>query len=401
MKLTKGHLSERAIILVCSWMVYATAYLLRNNLPLALPSIEAELHLPRTSLGLLSSAFLWTYGLGHLINGPLGDRHSARKLILLGLGLSALANAVFSMVQDFWAMMLCWGVNGWFQAMLWGPIAKTVAAWYGPQEGGAAVMRVSTSMAAGALLSMLLSGALASVGSWRNLFLAPALIAVIPLFLHLRVFRDGPAEALSHTRASPPDRQLPPLSVILKRRQVRFVAFACICQGIVRDGISLWAATFFMETYSLDVTHAVLYMLLLPVSSFMGILIVTRIYRKTRVKLTRLAALSFLAGTLMTGVLALAWRAGAVVAMLCLALASGAMSMANTLLLGVYPLRFVHDGRVSGVAGFLDFTSYLAAGSTAALSGLLLDRLGWTSMLILWLSITTLGAFSLFSAERV
>ena len=396
------NVKRRTTVMACCWLMYTAVYLLRNNLPVALPYIEAEYHISRASLGLLSSVFLWVYGLGQLVNGYLGDRFSAKYFTMLGFFMACVMNMLFAFSHIYWVMVLCWACNGWFQSMLWGPISKTIANWYEPGKSGGAMIAISTSTAAGALASMLLSGSLAQSTGWRNVFLAPAIIGGAYLVIHLLAFHDKPQYTLMHNRASVETEKQPllPLKAILRRRDVQFVTIASFCQGIVRDGISLWAAMFFMEAYGLDVKHAVLFMLLIPVANFFGVIFIGRLYRKYPYGLERLAAMTFMAGALMTGVLFFLWHASAFVAMVLLALASATMCAANTLLLGVYPLLFAKEGRVSGVAGFLEFSAYLAAGCTAVLSGLLLDLMGWQSVLVLWLAVALIGALALFMAKR-
>jgi OPA family glycerol-3-phosphate transporter-like MFS transporter len=217
------------------------------------------------------------------------------------------------------------------------------------------------------------------------------------------VFQDRPQGELVQSNDSMETAKQPllPLKTILKRRDVQFVTIACFCQGIVRDGISLWAAMFFMEAYGLDIKQAVLLMLLIPVANFASVIGIGWLYKKHPLGLERLAAMTFMAGAAMTGALFFLWHAGAVIAMVLLALASATMCAANTLLLGVYPLFFANEGRVSGMAGFLEFSAYLAAGCTAVLSGLLLDLMGWQSVLVLWLFVALIGALALFMAKRV
>ncbi len=397
------NIKRRTLTMACCWLAYTAVYLLRNNLPVALPYIEAEYHISRASLGLLSSVFLWVYGLGQLINGYLGDKISAKYFMLLGLFMASVMNALFAFTHAYWVMVLCWAFNGWFQSMLWGPITKTIANWYEPGKSGGAMIAVSTSTAAGALMSMLISGSLASNTGWRNVFLAPAIIGGAYLVFHLLVFADKPQHELVRSSASMDAGKQPllPLKFILRRRDVQFVTIASFCQGIVRDGISLWAALFFMEAYGLNIKQAVLFMLLIPVANFLGVIGIGRMYKKYPLWLERMTAMTFMAGALMTGALIFLWHAGAAVAMVLLALASAAMCAANTLLLGVYPLFFANEGRVSGVAGFLEFSAYLAAGCTAVLSGLLLDLMGFRSVLVLWLGVAFIGALALFMAKRV
>lgn len=64
----------------------------------------------------------------------------------------------------------------------------------------------------------------------------------------------------------------------------------------------------------------------------------------------------------------------------------------NTILLGVFPLRFARANRASFVSGLLDFCSYVAAGLSSVFSGLVIQLgLGWNSVFLVWLVLTVMG----------
>ncbi len=71
---------------------------------------------------------------------------------------------------------------------------------------------------------------------------------------------------------------------------------------------------------------------------------------------------------------------------------SGAMFGANSMLLGAIPMKYAKNGRASSTAGFLDFSSYVAAGISATAIGLLANTLEWTVVIIVWISVAILGA---------
>ena len=78
----------------------------------------------------------------------------------------------------------------------------------------------------------------------------------------------------------------------------------------------------------------------------------------------------------------------------CLAVFAAAISLINTTMLSVYPLRFSASGHVSSVTGLLDFAVYLA-GAIASFAYGLLDGMGhvmYTAMFASWLACALLGA---------
>jgi sugar phosphate permease len=108
-------------------MTYAVYYLARLNFSIALPAIGGDLHYSRLTLGFIGGAFSITYAIGQFVNGRLVDRLGAKKIIILGLTLSAIANALFGYVDLFVLMLFVWGINGYAQSTGWPSAVKIIS----------------------------------------------------------------------------------------------------------------------------------------------------------------------------------------------------------------------------------------------------------------------------------
>lgn len=71
------------------WITCGTLYFCRNNLGVALPGIQKELGFDKAQLGNVLMALKLAYGAGQFINGQLAERVAPRKLLALGMVLSA------------------------------------------------------------------------------------------------------------------------------------------------------------------------------------------------------------------------------------------------------------------------------------------------------------------------
>src|SRR5438552_14040071 len=87
--------SWRGRVLFSSLVGYATFYLVRKNLPIAMPIMEDDLHISKTDLGLFLTLHGVLYGVSKFANGFLGDRCNARALMVVGLASSAVMNLFF------------------------------------------------------------------------------------------------------------------------------------------------------------------------------------------------------------------------------------------------------------------------------------------------------------------
>ena len=81
--------------IVVTMVGYALYYFVRKNFNTAMPSIEVTFGITKAQLGLFLTLNGVIYGLSRFVNGFIADRVSARKVMSLGLALSALVNIGF------------------------------------------------------------------------------------------------------------------------------------------------------------------------------------------------------------------------------------------------------------------------------------------------------------------
>src|SRR5277367_628824 len=79
-------------------------YIDRSNLSIAAPLLKDELHLSASQLGVLLSAFFWTYGLMQIPAGWLVDRFDVKWVFAAGFLLWSTATAVTGLLHGFAAL---------------------------------------------------------------------------------------------------------------------------------------------------------------------------------------------------------------------------------------------------------------------------------------------------------
>ena len=84
------------IVLLAFSVLYCFLYCGRLNLQYTMPAMMAEEGWTELDLGILSSVLFWTYGIGHLFNGRLGEIFGVNRFIIAGMFLSAIANVPVS-----------------------------------------------------------------------------------------------------------------------------------------------------------------------------------------------------------------------------------------------------------------------------------------------------------------
>ena len=156
------------------WITYASFYLLRVNISIAMPEIMQEFSLTKTNMGLVLSSLFLLYAVGQFINGQLGDKLNSRRIITLGLLSSAVLNIIFGFTGGLLGLMVViWGLNGYFQSMGWGPTVKAMANWFPVKVRGKTAGRLGTSYILGGAISWLLAGTIIKYFNWRFTFFSP------------------------------------------------------------------------------------------------------------------------------------------------------------------------------------------------------------------------------------
>ncbi|MFC4422278.1 MFS transporter [Cupriavidus pampae] len=115
---------------------YLFYYTGRQTFGFAIPGIQAELGLSKSALGWVSATMLWAYAFGQSINGNLGDKFGGRVMMLAGAALSFLANLATSEASGLVSLIVCWGMNGYFQSMGFAPGSRLISNWWGHGKRG-------------------------------------------------------------------------------------------------------------------------------------------------------------------------------------------------------------------------------------------------------------------------
>lgn len=114
-------------------LLYCAHYCTRLNIG------NAQVYMTEFSsedIGMLSSVLFWTYGIGHLFNGRLGEIFGVRRFIILSVLLSVLCNLFMGFQTSIAAMAVIWGINGFVQSMAWAPGVSSLTAWWPGDKRG-------------------------------------------------------------------------------------------------------------------------------------------------------------------------------------------------------------------------------------------------------------------------
>lgn len=357
------------------YAAYAAIYVARVNLSLAGPGLIAEGVWDAAHLGLLGSVFSLVYAVGRLANGAIGDAVPPWGMLTVGLLVSGLSNLSMGFLPPPAAAVCLWTANAYAQSMLWSAILRVLVALYDKKEAPRKTSLMVTSVAAGNIGGILINTALIARWGERYAFWGPGLLTLVLGGAVLGMTR--PVAVEKPTRAPSSFRHLFQNKTVLK------MCVPALIHGVMKDNISLWMAAYMVERYAVDLQTSSLYILLIPTIGFVGRLLYAPLFRWCRERENRVSFIGFVLCAAMS-LLLFTNRLGMAAAAVAMGMVYAAVSLINTSLLSVYPLRYAETGQVASVSGIMDFATYCGAGLTGVLYGVVIKAFGYGPMFLSW-----------------
>lgn len=178
------------------WGAYASYYMCRVNFAVAQPMILREFATwTKEQIGFIPSTYAAVYAVGQIVNGTLGQRYGARRMMTLALLIASVTNFLFSFSSTQVSMRLLWAINGWGQSAGWALMVHTISNWNTSAKRGTLIGRLSTCYTVGNVLSWLLAGYLCEKFGWRAAFRVPSLFLIPMAVAFFTMLRDTPEEA--------------------------------------------------------------------------------------------------------------------------------------------------------------------------------------------------------------
>lgn len=165
-------------------------YIDRANLAIAAPSIRGELGIDAATMGLVLSAFFWTYALLQLPSGWFIDKVGVRLSLAFAVGWWSIFTAISGLARSFSALIGARLLLGVGEASAIPSFAKVAFNWFPRTERGFACSLFDSGSRVGAALSMPLVAWLISLIGWRGSFVATGGLGALWLVGWLLVYRD-------------------------------------------------------------------------------------------------------------------------------------------------------------------------------------------------------------------
>ena len=379
------------------FLAYLAVYLARNILSTVTPAMQAQ-GFTKDAIGVASSAYFYTYAIGQLINGLIGNRIKAKYMMSFGLAFAGMSNFLFAQInlasKSYGTIPLgayiAYAATGFFLAMIYGPMTKIVS----ENTEMPYTTRCSLGYTFASYFGSPVAGLLATFLAWQSVFTVSSVVLVtmsVVVFTSFTVFeRKG---LITYGRFKVEKRSKGGKGTLKKLFEREIVKFSLISilTGVVRTSVLFWLPTYFNERLEFSKETSTLIFTVASLFISCGAFIVVFIYEKLGHNLDKTVLIMFTSATLCFALTYVVENPIVNVVLIVLSIMSS--NGAATMLWSRYCPSLRDTGVVSGVVGFLDFLSYMAAATANIVFPFLIEKRewAWDSIVLIWLSLMLVG----------
>lgn len=237
------------LVVAVLWGVAVLNYLDRQVVFSLLPLLEHDLHASPFQLGLISTVFLWTYGLLSPLGGLIADRIGRTRVILASLAIWTLATWLTSHVVSIQGMLWTRALMGASEAFYL-PAALALISDLHPSESRSLATGLHQSgLYTGLVLGGVWGGWMGERSGWRDVFSILGVVGVVYLVVvALTLRREPPRSRTSEAIAG--------VFALLKAPGFLRIVSAFTAMAIANWIVYTWLPLFLFERFHLTLAGA-------------------------------------------------------------------------------------------------------------------------------------------------
>ena len=176
------------------WSAIAINYIDRTVLSAAAPHLQSEFHLGALEMGVVMSAFFWSYALLQLPAGMLADRVGQKIVLGMAVFWWSLATAVTGLASGFKSLVALRVMLGVGEAGSYPSNAGIAARWFPRQERATVAGIFDSGSKLGGAIALPLIAWLLAIFDWKVTFAITGALGLIWCAVWVLVFKNSPAD---------------------------------------------------------------------------------------------------------------------------------------------------------------------------------------------------------------
>jgi MFS family permease len=163
---------RQGIVLGLLFLAAAINYIDRGSLSVAAPAVAAQLSLDPVQMGVLLSAFFWSYAALQIVSGWLADRFDVNWVFGIGFAIWSLATLSAGFAGSLGVLLVCRVLLGAGESVAFPCYSKVITANFPIERRGVPNALIEAGTKIGPAVGTLLGGILVARYGWRFLFVA-------------------------------------------------------------------------------------------------------------------------------------------------------------------------------------------------------------------------------------
>lgn len=216
-------------------------YVDRGNLATAGPLIRGEFALSNAQLGVLLSAFFWTYTPSQLPAGWLAERLNAHRVLAAGLAVWGAATAVTGLATGFVMLLIIRVMLGFGESVMYPASFKILACDALDEQKGRANGFIAAGLLCGSAFGTLAGGLLMARFGWRMVFVAFGCASLLWLWPWIKTPQTATPQGVRATRGGPS------ILMILGRRELWGSCLGQFCEAYALYLVLSWLPVYLVK----------------------------------------------------------------------------------------------------------------------------------------------------------
>ena len=286
-------------MLVC--LMALVLFMDRTSISVAAPEMMKEFDLNKTQMGFVFSIFVFSYALGNIPGGWLGDRFGPRITLTILVAFWSIMTAATAHATGLISLLIIRFVFGLGEAGAWPMATRSVQYWFPKSERGFVSGATHSSALFATSAVPVVAIAIMEAFGWRSIFHIFGLFGLVWAAVWYFWYRDRPA---NHPRVNeaelayiqqdrepisaetlPASRSIVPWGSICKSPDVWFLGLSYIAFNYVNSFFYFWMPTFLLEYHHISMRD-VGFLASLPlgagaVGSLLGGIFTDLVFKKT------------------------------------------------------------------------------------------------------------------------